>query len=163
MSARPLKNQKAIAASKRRFRDFYPDGFYDADYVALERQYKWDAHQRWAKSLDRTTLGFARWRETLADLPRRQTRVLTWPVVTSFGFLTRPKVHMMLKPMVTRRAAAAYGYEVVYRTNPGWPTYESLLGFVRVPRSDLATWRPRDMIDLQSFIWVLGSSEYDSL
>jgi hypothetical protein len=28
-------------------------------------------------------------------------------------------------------------------------------------RADLADLGPRDMIDLQSFIWVAGSAEYD--
>src|SRR6185503_8286327 len=30
---------------------------------------------------------FDRWVDTLAALPRRQTRVLTWPLATVFGFL----------------------------------------------------------------------------
>src|SRR3954471_2291434 len=30
---------------------------------------------------------FTRWCEVVAGLPRRQTRVLTWPVVTVFGFI----------------------------------------------------------------------------
>src|SRR4051812_17091956 len=30
---------------------------------------------------------FARWVEAVARLPRRQTRVLTWPLVTVFGFI----------------------------------------------------------------------------
>jgi hypothetical protein len=34
---------------------------------------------------------FAKWIETVAALPRRQTRVLTWPVVTVFGLLAQPR------------------------------------------------------------------------
>src|SRR5690349_4428545 len=30
---------------------------------------------------------FERWCEVVAGLPRRQTRVLTWPVITVFGFI----------------------------------------------------------------------------
>src|SRR5207253_1499204 len=30
---------------------------------------------------------FTRWVERVAALPRRQTRVLTWPIVTVFGFI----------------------------------------------------------------------------
>jgi hypothetical protein len=30
---------------------------------------------------------FGRWVETVASLPRRQTRVLTWPLLTVFGFM----------------------------------------------------------------------------
>jgi hypothetical protein len=211
-------------AAQRRFREFYPDGFRDRDYVRLERRYKWDAHRRLAGELGRAAFaarlqsgghddivrrairiesstnllfsfekiairdavrspagakGFAEglfdflygpgpparrfevWRDAVADLPRTQTRVLTWPILTVFGFLARPRVHLMLKPLVTRRAAAAYGYDLRYRANPSWGTYQSLLGFARVLRDDLAEWHPRDLIDIQSFIWVLGSDEYD--
>lgn len=34
---------------------------------------------------------FERWCEVVDSLPRRQTRVLTWPIVTVFGFLAKPK------------------------------------------------------------------------
>ncbi len=47
---------------------------------------------------------FTRWCEVVASLPRRQTRVLTWPVVSVFGFIARPRVHLYLKPLVTRAA-----------------------------------------------------------
>jgi hypothetical protein len=103
---------------------------------------------------------FERWIDVVADLPRRQTRVLTWPVVTVFGFLGRPEAHFFLKPMVTRRAAAAYGYDLAYRSRPSWETYAGLLAFADTVRRDLADLRPRDLIDVQSFLWVQGSDEY---
>jgi hypothetical protein len=104
---------------------------------------------------------FERWCATLAGLPRRQTRVLTWPLATVFGFIARPYSHMFFKPNVTRRAALEYGYDFQYEPTPGWATYETLLGFARRVKRDLRDLRPRDMIDLQSFIWVQGSEEYD--
>jgi hypothetical protein len=58
---------------------------------------------------------------------RRQTRVLTWRVVTIFGFLALADAHFSLKPIVTR---------------------------------DLRDLRSRDMIDIQSFLWVQGTDEY---
>src|SRR5438105_4647882 len=33
---------------------------------------------------------FRRWIEVISDLPRKQTRVLTWPLVTVFGFIAQP-------------------------------------------------------------------------
>jgi hypothetical protein len=215
---------RRLAVARERFTAFYPDGFHDADYVALERQYKVDAHRRWHETLRRSELArrlaagdhegiardatrieartnllfsfekialreavsspggakafaeglfawlygrgrvparFEHWREVVGELPRRQTRVLTWPVLTAFGFIARPKVHLMLKPTVTRRAAREYGFDFRYSPAPRWPTYESLLRFGATVRADLADWQPRDMIDVQSFIWVLGSEEYD--
>ena len=103
---------------------------------------------------------FTAWCDRLSTLPRRQARVLTWPVATVFGFIARPGRHMFLKPTVTRRAATAYGFDFDYVSRPGWPTYASLLAFARRVRADLRDLQPRDMIDAQSFIWVQGSDEY---
>jgi hypothetical protein len=104
---------------------------------------------------------FEAWVECVAALPRRQTRVLTWPAVTVFGFIAQPDTHLFLKPVVSRRAALAYGFDLRYRSKPSWETYARFLEFARVIRRDLRDLRPRDMIDLQSFIWVQGSDEYD--
>ena len=104
---------------------------------------------------------FEQWVEAVAALPRRQTRVLTWPVVTVFGFIAQPKTHIFLKPKVTRAAAQAYGFDFRYESRPSWGTYASLLEFAEVVRRDVRDLRPRDMIDIQSFIWVQGSDEYE--
>jgi hypothetical protein len=104
---------------------------------------------------------FERWVDVVAALPRRQTRVLTWPLVTVFGFIAQPQTHLFLKPNVTRAAARAYGFDFRYESTPNWETYASLLEFARRVRRDVRDLRPRDMIDLQSFIWVQGSDEYE--
>lgn len=104
---------------------------------------------------------FDRWCEVLASLPRRQTRVLTWPLATVFGFIAQPRRHIFLKPNVTRRAAAAYGYEFHYQSQPNSLTYAEFLAFAATIAVDLQDLRPRDMIDLQSFMWVMGSEEYE--
>jgi hypothetical protein len=103
---------------------------------------------------------FYRWTETVSVLPRKQTRVLTWPVITAFGFIAQPHQHIFLKPNTTKKAAAEYGFAFDYNSQPNWKTYETFLEFAGVLRRDLKDLRPRDFIDLQSFIWVLGSSEY---
>jgi hypothetical protein len=208
---------------RKKFLYFFPGGFADENYLAWERDYKWDAHRRWAAELGRDAMGaaldagdaaqlaatavriesrtnllfsfekmalrdavsspagarafatglfawlhgtgseaerFTAWCETVAALPRRQTRVLTWPVATVFGFLARPKVHMFVKPMVTKRAAAACDFEFRYQSRPNWDTYADVLAMARAVRAELADLRPRDMIDAQSFLWVQGSDEY---
>jgi hypothetical protein len=104
---------------------------------------------------------FTDWVEVVAQLPRRQTRVLTWPLVTVFGFIAQPDVHIFLKPNVTRLAAQAYDFDFRYASRPSWETYESLLKFAQQLQHDLRDLKPRDMIDYQSFIWVQGSDEYD--
>jgi hypothetical protein len=103
---------------------------------------------------------FNHWVEAVAQLPRRQTRVLTWPIVTIFGFLAQPQRHIFLKPNVTRRAAEEYGFDFEYHSRPEWATYRSLLEFGATVQKDLVDLSPSDMIDVQSFLWVQGSDEY---
>lgn len=209
---------------RRKFLRFFPGGFEDETYLDWERDYKWEAHERWESTLGRAALRellesgefeeaarravtvesrtnllfsfekmalrdavktragarafsqglfdwlygsggerskFEAWCETVAGLPRKQTRVLTWPVVTVFGFIARPKVHVFLKPMVTRAAAGEYGFDFRYQSRPAWGTYDSLLDFATTVGRDLEELSPRDMIDIQSFIWVQGSDEYE--
>jgi hypothetical protein len=111
------------------------------------------------RAADRTR--FEQWCEVVASLPRRQTRVLTWPLVTVFGFIARPRDQIFLKPRVTQVAAREYDFPFEYGSRPNWETYASLLAFAERVRRDQRDLRPRDMIDLQSFIWVQGSDEYE--
>jgi hypothetical protein len=208
---------------RRKFLGIFPGGFQDLDYLALERNYKWTAHQGWmeihsppefrrllrkrrfreiaehaVRIESRTNLLFSfekmalrdavktpagarlfaeglyeflhgragerrrfeTWCGTVAALPRTQTRVFTWPVVTVFGFIAQPEAHFFLKPTVTRVASGKYGFDFAYRSRPAWETYASLLEFARLVKRDLRDLRPRDMIDIQSFLWVQGSDEY---
>lgn len=103
---------------------------------------------------------FERWIEVVAQLPRKQTRVLTWPVVTVFGFIAQPEHHIFLKPNVTRIAAREYEFDFEYVSRPNWKTYASLLEFAELVQRDLRGLLPRDLMDVQSFLWVQGSDEY---
>lgn len=121
----------------------FAEGLYDLLYGAGEPEKK-----------------FENWCAVLGALPRKQTRVLTWPLATVLGFLAQPDRHVFLKPMVTRAAAKNYQFDFKYESRPCWSTYASLLEFATTIRHDLRSLRPRDMVDVQSFIWVQGSSEY---
>ena len=103
---------------------------------------------------------FQEFSEVLSRLPVVQTRVHTWPLQTVFGFIANPKEHIFLKPRVTQRAAAAYDFPFTYASKPNWDTYRSLLSFAGQIQLDLADLHPADYMDLQSFIWVMGSDEY---
>ncbi|MBV9469988.1 MAG: hypothetical protein JO316_20385 [Abitibacteriaceae bacterium] len=110
---------------------------------------------------DKVEQKFGRWVETVAALPRRQTRVLTWPLVTIFGFIALPETHIFLKPTVTRVAAREFGFDFQYKSQPSWDIYANLLSFAAAVRQDLHDMPPRDMIDIQSYMWVQGSDEYE--
>jgi hypothetical protein len=208
---------------RAKFLRHFPKGFRDETYRDWERDYKWNAHERWETTLgeaafnrllkagnystiaaqavsieSRTNLLFSfekmalrdavkspagakafahglfeflhgegdianrfeTWCGVVGRLPRRQTRVLTWPVATVFGFLALPRQHFFLKPIVTRRALEAYQLPFSYRSRPNGQTYAELLGLARKIKRDLTAMHPQDMIDIQSFLWVQGSDEY---
>jgi hypothetical protein len=104
---------------------------------------------------------FEQWCAALAELPRKQTRVLTWPLATVFGFIACPREHIFVKPRVTQLAAAEYGFDLRYVSRPNWNTYQEVLEFAEVIRRDQRDLGPSDLIDLQSFMWVQGSDEYE--
>jgi hypothetical protein len=79
-----------------------------------------------------------------------------WTVATYFPFLRYPSDFMFMKPLVTLRAAEVCGFDLNYKPALNWLTYSKLLEFSIYLMSELADLRPRDMIDVQSFIWCTG-------
>jgi hypothetical protein len=104
--------------------------------------------------------GFDAWCEELAHLPRRQTRVLTWPLATVFGFIAQPRRHMFLKPRVTQLAVRRCACGFDYASRPSGKTYAEYLKLGATLSRELVDLHPRDLIDIQSFLWVQGSDEY---
>ena len=101
----------------------------------------------------------------MGDLPRRQTRVLTWPLVTVFGFIARPDSTCSSSRWSRARPRAPTATTSSTSSQPAWRVYQALLTFAAIMRRDLDRkpgFQARDMIDLQSFIWVQGSQEYDA-
>ena len=47
-----------------------------------------------------------------------------------------------------------------YVSRPNWATYKAYLDLAATVRRAIRDMRPRDMIDIQSFLWVQGSDEY---
>lgn len=96
----------------------------------------------------------------LERMPQRQTRLAKWPVATLYPFLAMPSRHLLLKPNLMKRAAANLGMELRYDPRPNMRTYEAHLALARSVEAALASWHPRDLIDVQGFIWVTNSDEY---
>jgi hypothetical protein len=65
---------------------------------------------------------------------------------------------MFLKPTVTADFADRVGHEFHHRYNPepNPDTYTSLLDLVATTRKAILSLEPRDNLDIQSFIWVVG-------
>ena len=80
-------------------------------------------------------------------------------MATCFPFVLYPKEHMLLKPVVTQKAAEACGFPLAYDRHLNWKTYEQLLAFARKLEQYLAELEPEDLIDVQSFLWVAGGGQ----
>lgn len=81
-----------------------------------------------------------------------------WTVVTFLPFLWRPDAHMFLKPQVTTDFAARVGHRFAndYAPPLELSIYESLLDLTSQTEREIHELAPRDRIDIQSFIWVIG-------
>jgi len=87
-----------------------------------------------------------------------------WTVVTYLPFLWRPEAHMFLKPEVTKDFAARVGHRFAsdYEPRLRLDVYQSLLDLASETEQELADLDPRDRIDVQSFIWVVGDYKQDT-
>ena len=81
-----------------------------------------------------------------------------WTVATYLPFLWRPDLHVFLKPEVTKDYAARVGHRFSDAYEPALlvEVYESLRDLYAQTGVAIADLGPRDNIDLQSFIWVVG-------
>ena len=70
---------------------------------------------------------------------------------------------MFLKPEVTKDFAARVGHRFASEYDPRLDAavYESLLDLTARTATELADLKPRDRIDVQSFIWVIGGYKDD--
>jgi hypothetical protein len=79
-----------------------------------------------------------------------------WTIATYFLFIVYPEEYMFLKPTVTQIAAEISGFEINYRADLNWRTYASVLKFANYLKAELMELSPRDMIDIQSFMWCIA-------
>jgi hypothetical protein len=193
--------------ARKRFAQFFPQGFEDADYFHQERDYKVVAKTTLEASVPVEKAaaggGFAepvlaafqtnlispfekmRLREALrgpnADafvraaarfaLGEGKSALLDmdralkphdsakWTVVTYLPFLWRPSSHMFLKPAATKDFAERVGHRFAndYEARLDIAVYDSLLDLASMTMKEIEELKPRDRIDVQSFIWVVGN------
>jgi hypothetical protein len=78
-----------------------------------------------------------------------------WTTATYFLFIFYPDRYMFLKPTNTKNAASLSAFQINYRSDLNWLTYKSVLDFSEYLKSQLWQLKPRDMIDVQSFMWYI--------
>jgi hypothetical protein len=86
-----------------------------------------------------------------------EIKAAKWTVATFFLFTIFPDEHMFIKPTVTKNAADICHFDIRYRPGLNWETYEAVLRFSKFLKTELtkAELKPRDMIDVQSFMWCI--------
>lgn len=87
-----------------------------------------------------------------------------WTVVTYLPFLWRPDDHMFLKPMVTQDFAERVGHPFVHDYSPALDpaVYASLRDLMVQTAREVVDLEPRDNIDLQSLVWIVGEYKEDN-
>jgi hypothetical protein len=80
-----------------------------------------------------------------------------WTIISYFLFVAKPGKYMFVKPTVTQHAAEMMRFEINYKPELNWVTYESVLKLSELLNMKLieAEIVPRDMIDVQSFMWAI--------
>jgi hypothetical protein len=102
--------------------------------------------------------------ETEEDRFKRFLRVLNhldiekWPFATFFGFVRFPQERAFIKPTAIQNAAKALCWRIGYKAEPNWKTYNSVLRLYNHIRTSLVEegMMPRDLIDVQAFIWSVA-------
>ncbi len=86
----------------------------------------------------------------------REINAAKWTTATYFLFLAYPDQYIFLKPEITKNAARVCRFEIHYKSELNWQTYERVLKLASYLRVELKELKPRDMIDIQSFMWTIA-------
>lgn len=81
-----------------------------------------------------------------------------WPFATLFSFIRHPQQYAFVKPSAIQKAAKALCWRINYKPEPNWKTYDAIIRLYSYVRTNLLEegMMPRDLSDVQSFIWLIG-------
>jgi hypothetical protein len=119
-----------------------------------------DSQEKFAKLFQNFLYGQGELINRFSDFAKHLENIdaAKWPTVSYFPFILRPDKFMFVKPTITQHAANLSAYELNYKPQLNWLTYKSVLNFSQYLKSELAELKPRDMIDVQSFMWCVAPS-----
>jgi len=83
-----------------------------------------------------------------------------WPILTYWPFFRFPDRHAFLKPDIVKVCAYRLGRELDYDPTPNPRSYTSFMELVEYLRDGIRVLRPRDNIDVQTFMYVVGTEGY---
>jgi hypothetical protein len=86
---------------------------------------------------------------------------VSWPAATYLPFLWYPDTQMFLKPQVTKDFAERVGHSFTQEYSAAFSVsvYESLQNLTSETEAKISDLNPKDRIDIQSFIWIVGAYE----
>lgn len=144
---------EAVLAAYRRTNLLYP-----VEKTRLQALLRGPDADEFVRAAARFALGEGK--SALASMERllRPHDNAKWTVVTYLPFLWKPEEHIFLKPEVTKDFASRvqHGLEQEYGSELNHDVYASLLDLAGKIGEEFAALGPRDMVDIQSVIWVLG-------
>lgn len=86
-----------------------------------------------------------------------------WTIASYFLFIVHPSKYMFIKPTITQYSSELCGFEINYKPQLNWLTYKSVLEFSEYLFSEISELKPRDMIDVQSFMWCIAPGTYQDV
>jgi len=79
-----------------------------------------------------------------------------WTIISYLLFVVFPEKYMFVKPRITEKAAEVSAFEINYVPGLSWLTYKSVLNYAQYLTTELSTLNPKDMVDIQSFMWSIA-------
>lgn len=88
-----------------------------------------------------------------------------WTIASYLGFIYAPEERPFVKPQAVQYAANALHRDLHYDSRPNARTYEAVIRLHTDVRAELGKvgLEPRDMIDVQTFLWVGSSMGYEQI
>lgn len=78
-----------------------------------------------------------------------------WPIITNFRFFLFSTKDVFIKPTNLQHAAEVSRFMINYKPELNWLTYLRVMDFYKTLFDRMQELNPRDMIDVQSFIWCI--------
>jgi len=82
-----------------------------------------------------------------------------WTIATYFLFVVHPDKYMFIKPTITQAVADLSAFNISYTPKLNWNTYNKVLKLSEYLKHELRELEPKDMIDVQSFMWCILRGE----
>lgn len=84
-----------------------------------------------------------------------------WTFPTYYLFITHPEAEYFVKPSTTGEYLKLAGYPHLYQSKPNAQVYSDIKSVAGRTMHELSEFGPRDMVDIQSFMWVVARADME--